>query len=192
MAVRETTQIGDKRLRAKNARVKDVNDSKVKQVIIDLIDSMHAAELIGMAAPQIGENWRIFVTEPRKTVFRSGVGDRLRVYINPRIIKVSRETAVMYEGCGSVEAAGVFGPVERPKVVIVEALDEGGRTFRLKADGVLGRVIQHEMDHLEGIEFIDTMGKEVLVDRETYVTTIRNSPAQLAGAEISVCEVEEV
>lgn len=190
MAVRETVQIGDTRLEAKNVEVTDVRDKKVIQVIEDLIDTMRENQLIGMAAPQIGENYQIFVTEPRKTVFRSGVGDKLRVYLNPRIVKSSDKKVIAYEGCGSVMMAGKFGPVERSKYVTVEAIDETGNRFRLTADGILGRVIQHEVDHLNGIEFIDKVDKQQLVDRKLYIEKVRNSPQQLKAAEITGCEVQ--
>ena len=96
-------------LKAKNALVKKFGDPKVKQVIADLTVTMRENQLIGMAAPQIGENYQMFVTEPRKTAFRSGATDMLRVYINPKIIHFSSETTVIYEGCGSVLNGQLFG-----------------------------------------------------------------------------------
>lgn len=186
-------QIGDPRLKAKNAKVARSDEPRIKQVINDLIETMRAENLIGMAAPQIGENYQIFVTEPRKTIFRSGVFDALRVYINPKIVRVSPETMVAYEGCGSVEKAGRFGRVSRPREVTVEARDEKGEKFRLRADGILARVIQHEMDHLKGVEFVDKVARnQVLVSFETYVEMYRNSPEQLKAAEITVCEAKRL
>jgi len=66
----------------------------------------------------------------------------------------SSEDIIQYEGCGSVPG-NIFGPVERPKKITVEAFDQHGRKFQLTCDGILGRVIQHEMDHLHGIEFVE-------------------------------------
>ena len=155
MAIRNTTQLGDPLLEAPNSTVTNFADPKVKQVIVDLIDSMRHEGLVGMAAPQIGENYQIFVTEPRETPFRTkDQSDSLRVYINPRIVKKSSAQIIIYEGCGSVGAANLFGPVLRPKEVTVEAFSEEGKKFQLTGDGLLGRVIQHEMDHLNNIEFI--------------------------------------
>jgi len=192
MAVRATLQIGDPRLKAKNKVVKEINSPEIKQVITDLVDTMRQDQLIGMAAPQIGENHRVFVTEPRKTVFRSGVTDELRVYINPKITVYSNETVMIYEGCGSVLNGQLFGPVRRPKEITIEAMDENGNKFRLRCDGILARVIQHEYDHLWGIEFtekIEDYKKLMYVD--FYKEKVRNSPEQLAAAEITVCMVEK-
>ena len=130
MATRDTLQIGDLRLKAPNKTVEKFTDSSVKQVIQDLIDTMRANELIGMAAPQIGENWKIFVTEPRETKFRmADQVDILRVYINPIILNSSKEESIIYEGCGSVLNGQLFGLVKRPKEITIEAFDQKGRNL---------------------------------------------------------------
>ena len=191
MPIRETIQIGDPRLKAANSAVSDFNDAKVKQVVQDLVDSMRANELIGMAAPQIGENWRIFVTEPRETEARKGGQvDELRVYINPKIIEMSAEEVIIYEGCGSVMNGNLFGPVSRPKVIMIEAADMEGKIFRLKCDGILARVIQHEQDHLEGVEFTEKVSDyKKLMSREFYLKDIRNSKEQVEASVITIKEV---
>ena len=149
MAIKQTLQIGDPRLKAENKKVADFNDPVVKQVIQDLVDTMHQNELIGMAAQQIGYNWKIFVTEPRETETRpADQADELRVYINPVIVDFSGEESVIYEGCGSVLNGALFGPVKRPKEITIEAYDQNGKNFRMTCDGILARVIQHEYDHL--------------------------------------------
>lgn len=156
MAVRETLQIGHPLLVAKNAPVSDPSSDDVQQVVHDLIDTMRQNQLIGLAAPQIGENLMIFVTEPRETPTRSAEqSDELRVYINPEIISLSEEQNIIFEGCGSVMHGQFFAPVQRPREVTIEALDREGKPFRFMADGILGRVIQHEYDHLFGIQFIE-------------------------------------
>lgn len=177
---RETLQIGDPRMKAPNKAVTDLNDPKVKQVIADLVETMHANELVGMAAPQIGENYRIFVTEPRETATRpADQADELRVYINPEITVYSEEEVVIYEGCGSVAKGTLFGPVKRPREITIQALDSNGRRFELVADGLLGRVIQHEYDHLSGVEFIEKiLDYRKVVDLEFYKKNIKNSPEQ--------------
>ncbi|OGV97111.1 peptide deformylase [Microgenomates group bacterium RBG_16_45_19] len=193
MAVRETVQVGDLKLKAKNAPVTDFDSRKVKKVIADLIETMRSEQLIGMAAPQIGENFQIFATEPRKTIFRSGVFDPLRIFINPKIVDSSKELVVAYEGCGSVVRAQLFGPVRRSRVITVKALDEKGQGFKLTGDGILARVIQHEYDHLQGIEFTEKIDDyRKLVSTEIYREKIRNSPKQLKAAEITVCKVERL
>ncbi|PIU36280.1 peptide deformylase [Candidatus Shapirobacteria bacterium CG07_land_8_20_14_0_80_39_18] len=187
MATRDTLQIGDLRLKAPNKTVEKFTDSSVKQVIQDLIDTMRANELIGMAAPQIGENWKIFVTEPRETKFRmADQVDILRVYINPIILNSSKEESIIYEGCGSVLNGQLFGPVKRPKEITIEAFDQEGKKFRLTCDGILARVIQHEYDHLNGIEFTEKIfDYRKLVSVDFYLKDIKKSPEQIKDSMIT-------
>lgn len=184
MAVRKVIRAGDSRLKAKNKKIKEVYSIKTKKLIRDLTQTMHKADLIGIAAPQIGENYQIFITEPRKTKSRkAGAIDKIRIYINPKFIYKSKQKSIIYEGCGSVSD---FGPVSRPKEVEVEALDEKGQNFSLRADGLLARVIQHEMDHLEGIEFIQkvTDYNKIMV-YDNYKKYIRNSLLQKKNSKIT-------
>lgn len=192
MAVRPTTQIGYPALKAINVEITDVSDPKVQQVITDLVESMRATELIGMAAPQIGENFQIFVTEPRETKARSAdQSDQLRVYINPKIIETSKEQVVIYEGCGSVLHGAIFGPVQRPKQITVEAHDEDGKKFQLTCDGILARVIQHEVDHLNCIEFMEKVSDyKKLLTAEYYIERIKNDPKHIESCRMSKIEVK--
>lgn len=194
MAARKILQIGDPRLKAPNKKVDDFKNPKVKKAIKDLVDSMRANELVGMAAPQIGENWKIYVTEPRKTKFRTqDQTDKLRVFINPIITKSSKEESIIYEGCGSVVNGNLFGPVKRPKEITVEAYDKNGKRFRLTCDGLLARVIQHEHDHLNGIEFTEKiMDYKLLVNAEFYLKRIKNSPNQVQSSIITKKKVETI
>ena len=121
---------------------------------------MAKVDLIGIAAPQIGENYQVFLTHPRKTNARKlEKDDVLRVYINPKITFKSKETNLIYEGCGCVPHSSIFGPVIRPREIEVEAYDANGQKFRLRCDGILARVIQHEYDHLQGIEFLEKISE---------------------------------
>lgn len=178
--IKETLQMGDPRLKATNQEVADINDQKVKQVIKNLVDTMRANGLVGMAAPQIGENYEIFVTEPRKTATREAdQTDELRVYINPEIIVFSKEEVIIYEGCGSVARATLFGPVQRPREIVIQAQSNDGTRFELTTDGLLSRVIQHEYDHLSGIEFTEKiLDYRKMVDLEFYKRDIRGSSEQ--------------
>ena len=188
MAIRQTIQLGHPALKAQNQTITDFSDSKLTQLITDLKDTMYKVGLIGIAAPQIGENYMVFITEPRETKSRpADQTDDFRVYINPRITWESDEKIIIWEGCGSVTGAGLFGPVSRAKITEVEAYDQNGNKFRFKADCILGRVIQHEMDHLLGFEFIekvDDYGK--LKSLEFYLKDIKNSPEQLATQKITI------
>lgn len=175
---REIVQNGDLRLKAPNQQIDDFNNPKLKQVIQDLIDSMRFNGLVGIAAPQIGENLKIFITEPRETKTRTGdQTDELRVYINPKITSFSTQKSLIWEGCGSYKQATFFGPVIRSKEITVEASDLNGQRFSLTCDGLLARVIQHEYDHLNGIEFVDRMNSlDDLKTADYYLNEIRNKP----------------
>lgn len=191
MSVRDTIQIGHKALKSKNKKITDFTSPKLHQLITDLKDTMIANNLIGMAAPQIAENYQVFVTQPRKTKSREGSTDELRVYINPTIIHFSPETNLIYEGCGSVLNGQLFGPVIRPHTITIEAFDETGKKFKLTCDGILARVIQHEYDHLQGIEFTEKVSDyRKLMVLEFYVQNIRNSKAQISASQITINQLE--
>jgi peptide deformylase len=177
MIIENVIQIGNPILKKKSKKVIDINSEETKRVIENLIDSVRYYNLVGMAAGQIGEKLKIFVTEIRKTPTRdTKMIDKLRVFINPKIYWFSKKQVIIYEGCGSVANGNLFGPVKRPKKIIVVALDENGKKFKLKADGLLARVIQHEYDHLSGIEFVEkiTDFKKVM-SRNEYLKMVENS-----------------
>jgi peptide deformylase len=188
--IKPTIQIGHPSLKAENATIDDFQSPKVKQLIQDLIDTMHDAQLIGIAAPQIAENYKIFVTEPRETPSRTAdQADILRIYINPTIVYSSPEESIIYEGCGSVLNAQLFGPVKRPKTVTVEAYDENGKKFQFTADGILGRVIQHEYDHLQGVEFTEKLTDyKKLMHVDFYIEKIKLSKEQVEASIITTKE----
>jgi peptide deformylase len=179
---------GDPKLKTKNLPVLSIKSSKTQKLIKDLVLSMKKTDLVGIAANQIGENYQIFVTFPRSTKARSiGKKDKVRIYINPKFTYKSKQQTVIYEGCGSV--GDIFGPVSRPKEVEIEAMDENGNKFRLKTDGLLARIIQHEMDHLGGIEFlekVDDLSKVIV--KEHYKNQIKNSKKQIANSLITKLE----
>ncbi len=178
--VRKTLQMGDPRLKAINQKVVNLNDPKIDQIINDLTETMRATGLVGMAAPQIGENYKIFVTEPRETETRPlDQSDILRVYINPEITFYSEDQVIIYEGCGSVAKATLFGPVKRPKEITIQAQGKDGKIFELTTDGLLSRVIQHEFDHLSGIEFTEKIVDYTkMMDVELYRENIKNLSEQ--------------
>lgn len=154
MIIKEIVQIGDPLLHQKLKLVAKIDSKDTQRVVKDPIDSMRYHNLIGMAASQIGEKLRIFVTEVRKTKYCNFKKDKLKVYINPKIIWSSKKEVVIDEGCGSVAYTQLFAPVKRPEKIEIEAFDKNGNKFRFKADDILSRIIQHEYDHLDGIEFI--------------------------------------
>ena len=173
MIIKHATQIGDPMIRAKAKPVvaSSAMSPQTKKIVRDLIDSMRYHGLVGMAAPQIGVSLRIFVSELRETnVRRAGEMDAVRIFINPKIIRLSKTKRVGGEGCGSVAHAGLFGMVPRSNEVTVTALNERGKRFVLRAKGLLAAVIQHETDHLDGILFLDRLSNmKSLMSREEYV-----------------------
>lgn len=142
MSVLNIIKAGDKILKQKAEPVGKI-DRKIKQLLDDMAQTMYKADGVGLAAPQVGISLRIVVID---------AGDGLIELINPIIIeKKGLETAS--EGCLSVP--GIWGDVERASEVTVEALNREGKKIRMTGTGLLGRAFQHEIDHLEGILFID-------------------------------------
>lgn len=141
--VRDIVLLGESVLRRKSKPVRAV-DAAVRRLIDDLLATVAEAHGLGLAAPQVGVARRVIVAH-------DGEIDPL-VLVNPRIIKRSgRDTGT--EGCLSMP--GLYGSVPRSKTLVVEALDRAGRTVTIEAEGLLARCIQHEIDHLNGVLFID-------------------------------------
>lgn len=176
MAVRKLIQIGEPALKAKNNGITSFSSPKIKKLLKDLKETMYEAMLVGIAAPQIGENYRVFITHARNTKNRKlPKTDKFRIYINPRITYLSKSESVIFEGCGSVVEGGLFGPVKRPREVEVQAYDEKGEKFSLRCDGLLARVILHEHDHLQGGEFIQKVSDyKQLMTEDIYRKKFRN------------------
>lgn len=133
---------GNAILRKKAQPVRNV-DSLIGQLLDDMVETMVANNGVGLAAPQVGISKRIIVAD---------VGDGPIRMVNPRIVE--RKGSVLgLEGCLSVP--NIYGDVERAEEVVVKGLDERGRPIMVEADGLLARVFQHEVDHLDGRLFID-------------------------------------
>ena len=137
--------IGDPLLAKKSALVPDFNAALLK-LIEQMFETM-GTRGIGLAAVQVGEAIRLFITRAPR--------DQVRVFINPDILETSIEEETLEEGCLSVP--GLYTEMVRPASVRVQAWNERGRPFTLTADGMLARVIQHELDHLNGILFVDRL-----------------------------------
>lgn len=194
MAVRNTIQIGHPALKAKNNKVTSFKSPLTNKLIKDLKNTIRKNELIGISAPQIKENYKIFVTEPRKTKYRTAdQADEFRVYINPTIISYSKSQNIIYEGCGSVVYGKLFGPVKRPREIVIKAFDEKGDMFQLKCDGILARVIQHEYDHLFGIEFTEKIyDHKLLMSDKFYRKNIKTSKQQTTASIITKIEYKRI
>jgi peptide deformylase len=160
-------QLGSEEIRKKAAMISVPLEDADVQLIATMIVAMRQNGLVGIAAPQIGESKRVFVSEIRN---RRGVpDDELRVFINPEIVSYSDEKQVDYEGCGSVADGNLFGEVERSLSVTVRYHDKTGEQKAEKFEGALARIVQHEFDHLEGIVFTDKLySTSTLMSRSEY------------------------
>ena len=153
MAIRKIVLIGDNVLREKARRVRSF-DAKLHTLLDDMADTLNEAAGVGLAAPQVGVSQRIIlVTLPDD---EEEYGTQAGVFyevINPEIIKESREMVDGVEACLSIP--GYFGTVSRHQSVVVRGQDRQGEEIRIKAYDWLARVFQHEIDHLNGVLYID-------------------------------------
>jgi peptide deformylase len=152
MAVKKILTEPNKILRQISKNVDKVGDEE-RTLMDDMLDTMYDAPGIGLAAIQIGVPKRIIVMD----ISRDEDKKEPRYFVNPIIKKKNEEKAKYEEGCLSVPDQ--FAEIERPNTCEVEYLDYYGKKQLLKADGLLATCIQHEMDHLEGILFIDYLSK---------------------------------
>jgi peptide deformylase len=156
MAVREVITPANPILRQKARKVKQFN-SDLHDLLDDMVETMIDASGVGLAAPQIAIPQRIIVVRlPDDEEAREEFGDeagKLYEIVNPEIIKASRETVEGVEACLSIP--GYFGRVDRAEHVIIRGQDRNGDDIRVKTYGWLARVFQHEIDHLDGILYID-------------------------------------
>lgn len=126
---------------------------KTQQFIDELIPTMYDDDGIGIAAPQVGNNIRVCIIGKDAIPKRHELAGKDIALVNPRYIKTSKKTHIETEGCLSVP--GAFGPVKRSKDIEVTALTRDGEEITFPARGFFARVIQHEIDHLDGILYID-------------------------------------
>lgn len=155
MTIREIVTTPASILRQRAKKVRAVTPP-VQTLIDDMIETLHAVPGVGLAAPQVGVSRRVIVVEyaeenedpeaPPKPA-------RLYVVVNPEIARHSPETESANEGCLSIP--GYIGEVERYNTITVKGLNRQGNPFRLKAQGWLARIFQHEIDHLDGVLYID-------------------------------------
>lgn len=147
MALREIRKIGDDILRKKSRTVEKIDD-RIVQLLNDMAETMYKSEGVGLAAPQVGILKRIIVVD---------VGDNLIKLINPEIIE-SEGSQIDDEGCLSVP--NQRGKVDRPQSVTVKGMNEKGEEILVKGEDFLARALCHEIDHLNGILFVDKMERQ--------------------------------
>jgi peptide deformylase len=146
VSLRKLHVLGSPILRQRTEPVPGVDDA-VRRLIDDLFETMYAAKGVGLAANQVGIAQRVAVVDT------GGETPDPLVLVNPMIVERGEETETAEEGCLSIPE--IFGDVERPVSIVVEATDRAGTPFRLEASGYRARAIQHEVDHLDGVLFLD-------------------------------------
>ncbi|MEM6447860.1 MAG: peptide deformylase [Cyanobacteria bacterium J06642_2] len=151
--------MGDRVLRQDAKRVSQVND-EIRQLVRDMLQTMYSADGIGLAAPQVGVHKRLIVIDPDP----QNTSTPPLVLINPEIRGYGNDIVLAQEGCLSIP--DVYLDVKRPEAIEVTFKDERGRPRRAKMNGLAARVVQHEIDHLEGVLFVDRVENAILRDRE--------------------------
>ncbi|KAL9262335.1 Peptide deformylase 1B, chloroplastic-like protein [Drosera capensis] len=145
----------DPRLRMRNKAIREFGD-ELKKLVDEMFDMMYKTDGIGLSAPQVGINVQLMVFNPAG---ERGEGQEIAL-INPRVVKYSKEKKVLNEGCLSFP--GIYGDVQRPVSVTIDAQDVTGAKFRIDMSGIPARIFQHEFDHLKGILFFERMTETVL------------------------------
>lgn len=158
MSVLDIRVLGDPILRRECDPVDEV-DRELRALIRDMRDTMYAADGVGLAAPQVGVPVRVFVYDVRDEEQPPGA------LVNPRIESQSGSTKGE-EGCLSIP--GLSDVVERSETIVISGLDAEGEPVRIEAEGMLSRVLQHELDHLNGVLFLDHLSplkRKLLLDK---------------------------
>jgi peptide deformylase len=148
VSVRDIVLLGDPILRLEAEEV-DVFDEDLRVLVRDLFETMYHAEGIGLAAPQVGIGKRVMVVDLR----REDEPEARVALVNPKVVWAGDDTDRQPEGCLSIP--GIEEVVERPKAVRVRGLDPDGQEVLIEADELFSRALQHEIDHLDGVLFLD-------------------------------------
>jgi len=176
MALLRIRTWGDPILKKRAQEIDKVTD-EIRQLSRDMFETMQAeGDGVGLAGNQVGVSLRIFVVE----ITSKKAPSQRYTLINPKIISTSKETETQDEGCLSFP--GIFGPVERKQEVEIQGLDLKGKPLTLRGQGLLARVFQHELDHLDGVVFVErmTMVQRLLLKRP-LAELARHTTATLAG-----------
>lgn len=155
MTVREIVTLPQDILRHKAHKVTQF-DPEFQALVDDMVETLHEAPGVGLAAPQVGESLRLIVVEFGDEEDEE-VPAKLYTMANPEITRASSETLIGAEGCLSIP--GIQGEVERAAAITVKGLNRRGKPMTVKAKGWLARIFQHEIDHLDGVLFVDRAQK---------------------------------
>jgi peptide deformylase len=166
MSTRKIVTLPDPVLRKQARKVKTF-DAELQKLADDMVETLHAAPGVGLAAPQVGVSQRLILVEYAEQPDdpeADPVPPKLYVMVNPEILRHSTDTVSGNEGCLSIP--GYIGEVDRYQSVTVRGFDIRGKPTRVKASGWLARIFQHEIDHLNGVLFIDRTNKVWKVEDE--------------------------
>jgi len=145
MAIMPVIKMDNPVLHRKAKKVKKIDDS-IQKLIDDMVDTMHEIEGVGLAAPQVGVPLQVVVIQMPGE-------EEVITLINPEVVKISEETEMMMEGCLSLP--GYNADVKRSTSITVKARDRQGKPIRIKGEGLMAQALQHEVDHINGIVFVD-------------------------------------
>jgi len=189
MALLPIVTVPDRRLRETCKTVAQVTDEH-RQQLADMLETMYKAPGIGLAGPQVGIMERILVLDPAD----EGEEPQPFKIINPEIVWSSEEKSSFNEGCLSIPEQ--YAEIERPAKVAVKFLDEEGKSHEIECEGMLATVIQHEMDHLNGVLFVDYLSnlrRNMLIKKAAkYVKAHANDSAAAAGRSSSVFRASSI
>ena len=166
--------LGDRVLRQPAKRVAKV-DNSLRDLVKKMLQTMYSEDGIGLAAPQVAVNKQLLVVDAEP----DNAAAPPLVLINPKIIKSSSELAVGQEGCLSIP--GVYLDVVRPAAIEVSFKDETGRPRKMKVNDLVARVIQHEMDHLNGVMFVDRVENAIALNQELQKNGFNAKDVQKVG-----------
>ena len=156
MALKPLVIIPDKQLRSKSAKVAKITP-EIRKLVEDMFETMYDAPGIGLAAIQIAQPLRLITMDLAKRDENGETTPEPRVFINPEIIASSEDLSVYEEGCLSIPE--YYEEVERPATVRIRYMDLDGKTIEEEASGLFATCIQHEIDHLNGVLFVDYLSK---------------------------------
>ena len=173
MTIKPLILLPDPLLREQSKPVERIDDG-VRRFARDMLDTIYDAPGIGLAAIQVGEPLRMLVIDLAK----EGEPPAPQIFVNPEIVESSDAASVSEEGCLSIP--DYYAEVERPAAITVEYVDRDGKQHTVEADGLLATCLQHEIDHLNGVLFIDHISKlkrEMVIRKFTKAAKVRGAKA---------------
>jgi peptide deformylase len=177
MPIKPLIILPDPKLRLVSKPVEHI-DASLRKFAGDMLDTMYDAPGIGLAAIQVGEPVRLLVLDLAK----EGEPKAPQIFINPEIVESSDDRSVYEEGCLSIP--DYYAEVERPAKVRVKYLDEHGKAHEVEAEGLLATCLQHEIDHLDGVLFIDHISKlkrDMVVKKFKKLAKEKAAPSRMVG-----------